>query len=103
LQRQLIGRLSAGGVEIAIEPLPQRRGVLSRVDCRDAAAEFDAAARWAAGRLDRDPAARLAVVVRDLGLKRAQVRRAIERILLPAAGYAGGPLPESRAFEIAEA
>lgn len=102
-QTQLIERLRAGGVEIAIEPLPRRRGALSRVDCRDAAGEFDAAARWAAERLERDPAARLAIVVPDLRLSRAQVRRAIERMLLPAAGYAGGPLPESRAFEIAEA
>jgi probable DNA repair protein len=103
LQRQLIARLRVGGVEIAVEPLPRRLGAVSRVDCRDAAAEFDAAARWSADRLERDPAARLAIVVPDLGQRRAQVRRAIERILLPAAGYGGGPLPESRAFEIADA
>jgi probable DNA repair protein len=103
LQTRLIERLRAGGVEIAIEPLPQRRGALSRVECRDAAAEFDAAARWAAAWLDRDPAARLGIVVPDLEQRRAQVRRAIERVLLPAAGFTGGPLPESRAFEIAEA
>jgi probable DNA repair protein len=102
-QGLLLERLRAGGIDVAVDPLPMRRGDLSRVDCDDVAAELDAAARWAAERLDREPSSRLAIVVPDLGARRAEVRRALERILLPAAGYTGGPLPESRAFEIAEA
>ena len=102
-QSLLVERLRAGGIDIAVEPLPMRRGDLSRVDCDDAAGELDAAARWAAERLDREPSSRLAIVVPDLGARRAEVRRKLERILLPAAGYTGGPLPESRVFEIADA
>jgi len=102
-QTLLLERLRAGGIDVAIEPLPMRRGDLSRVDCDDAATELDAAARWAAERLDREPSSRLAIVVPDLGARRAEVRRALERVLLPAAGYTGGPLPESRVFEIADA
>ena len=102
-QSLLVERLRTGGVEIAIEPPAMRRGEVSRVDCDDAAGELDAAARWAAEGLDRRPAARLAIVVPDLAVRRAEVRRSLERILLPAAGYTGGPLPESRVFEIADA
>ena len=103
VQSLLIGRMRDGGVDIAVEPTPTRSGALSRIDCDDAPAELDAAARWAAAHLDRQPTARLAIVVPDLGARRAEVRRALERILLPAAGYTGGPPPESRVFEIADA
>src|SRR6185503_18133445 len=102
-QSLLVERLRAGGIDVVVEPLPMRRGELSRVDCDDAAGELDAAARWAAERLDGEPSSRLAIVVPDLGTRRAEVRRMLERILLPAAGYTGGPLPESRVFEIADA
>jgi probable DNA repair protein len=102
-QGVLIDRLRADGVDIVVEPLPIRRGELSAVDCSDQAAELDAAARWAADWLDRQPSARLALVVPGLGARRAHVRRALERVLLPAAGYTGGPMPESRVFEIADA
>ena len=66
-------------------------------------AELESAARWAAEWLTRDAHARLAIVVPGLGSRRAEVRRALERVLLPAAGLTGGPPPESQVFEIAEA
>ena len=102
-QSALVERLRAGGVEIVVEPLPLRKGELSRVECSDAASELDGAARWAAEWLDHRPGSRLAIVVPDLGARRAEVRRALERVLSPASGYTGGPLPESRVFEIADA
>jgi ATP-dependent helicase/nuclease subunit B len=102
-QMRLLERLRAGGVDVAVEPRQARRGDVSRVNCRDARAELEAAARWAAARLDQDAHARLAIVVPALGTRRAEVRRALERVLSPASGYTGGPPPESRVFEIAEA
>jgi probable DNA repair protein len=102
-QTALIERLRAGGVDVDVEPLPRRRADVSRVDCSDARAELDVAARWAAEWLERSPVARLAIVVPDLGARRAEVRRALERVLSAASGYTGGALPESRVFEIAEA
>ena len=77
--------------------------MLFRVDCRDARDELESAACWAAARLARDPGARLAIVVSELGTRRAEVRRALEQVLLPGTGYAGGPPPESRVFAIADA
>ena len=103
-QSLLVERLHTGGVDIAIEPPAMRRGELSRVDCDDAAGELDAAARWAAemsgsrGQRRVSPSS-----CRISAARRAEVRRSLERILLPAAGYIGGPLPESRVFEIADA
>ena len=102
-QAALVGRLQSAGVEVVIEPPRARRGELSRVDCRDWRGELEAAAGWAAARLTADASARLAIVVPDLGTHRAGVRRTLERVLLPGAGYTGGPAPESRVFEIAEA
>ena len=71
-------------------------------ECLDPAAEIDAAARWAAERLDGEP--------RDgsrsscpIWPRRDEVRRIIDRVLAPATGLTGGPAPESQAFELAAA
>ncbi|HEX9772972.1 MAG TPA: PD-(D/E)XK nuclease family protein [Steroidobacteraceae bacterium] len=102
-QATLLERLRAGGIAIEMAEMPARRGELSRVECRDARAELESAARWAAARLDRDPRARLAIVVPDLGSRRAEVQRTLERVLLPATGLTGGPSPGSQVFELAAA
>lgn len=99
----LEGWAASGEVEIRRAVDAGEPGVTARVDCLDRAAELDAAARWAAARLDGRPAQRLAIVVPDLARHRAQVRRILERVLAPASGLTGGPLPESAAFELAAA
>ncbi len=96
-------RLGAAGVAVSRRDAPGRRGAAVQVDCLDRNAELDAAARWAANRLDRDPAARLGIVVPGLAARRDPVRRAIERVLAPASTVSGGPPPESHGFEIASA
>ncbi|MFO1394255.1 MAG: PD-(D/E)XK nuclease family protein [Steroidobacteraceae bacterium] len=102
-QRSLIGRLEKGGCEV-VERVPVgRAGATVRVDCRDRAEELERAARWAAGRLDRDPVARLAIVVPDLASDREAVRRALEPVLVPAATRAGGPAPGTQFYELAAA
>jgi probable DNA repair protein len=73
------------------------------VESNDFDAELDAAARWAAARLQAAPAARLALIVPDLDGERDRVRRVLDRVLSPEAALTGGPAPESRAYELASA
>ena len=103
LQESLVARWSAEGIEIRRHPSPDSGAVPTRVSCRDRLAEFDAAARWAAARLDGRDDLRLAIVVPDLARHRDEVRRCIERVLVPTTGVSGGPAIESQAFEMAAA
>lgn len=101
-QEEFRARMVAAGVEVVDVPPEPRRGESAWVPCADRRDEIATAARWAAQRLDRGPA-RLAIVVPDLAQRRDEVRRTIERVLVPAASMAGGPAPESAAFELAAA
>jgi len=102
-QQSLLGRLEHSGAVVTRRPPDERRGSVAWVECQDRRVEFDVAARWAAQRLDRDPQARLAIVVPDLITWRDEARRTIERVLVPSATVALGPAPESRGFELAAA
>jgi probable DNA repair protein len=102
-QQSFLERLAADGITVTHRPPASRQGNTVQVECLDRTAELDAAARWAAQRLDRKPDARLAIVVPGLASKRDAVRRTIERVLVPAATLAGGPAPESHGFELASA
>jgi probable DNA repair protein len=104
LQRATLQRFAAAGVTI------RRRGsgspsvttrVLGTFD--DFEAEIEAAARWLAGRLVRQPGANVALVVPALGQQRDRVRRILDRVLVPQAALSGGPAPESTAYELAAA
>ncbi len=102
---------------LLVERLRERRcRHRGRIACRCVAAscrvsiaatprdELESAARWAADWLDREPGgASRHSRVRTSVTRRAEVRRALEQVLLPGAGYVGGPLPESRVFAIADA
>ena len=104
MQESVLERWAASGeVEIRRSVRAGPPGAAARVDCLDRAAELDAAARWAAAWLDARPGQRLAIVVPELARHRAQARRILERVLAPATGLVGGPLPESAAFELAAA
>ena len=102
-QSALVERLREAGVDVMVTAPTARRGDCTRVESRDARGELEAAARWAAARLDAEPALRLGIVVPGLGGRQAEVRRALERVLLPATGLVGGPAPGTKLFEIAEA
>jgi probable DNA repair protein len=102
-QQAFVARLDRAGVSVTHRSSPPRQGSVTRVECRDRAAEIDAAARWAAQRLDGRAGIRLAIVVPGLSAARDEVRRIVERVLAPDATVAGGPAPESRAFELAAA
>ncbi len=102
-QRSLLDRLRQSGCDVTQRPPDERRGSVSWVECQDRESELDVAARWAAARLDREPQARIAIVVPDLAARRDEARRRVERVLVPAATLALGPAPESRGFELAAA
>jgi ATP-dependent helicase/nuclease subunit B len=102
-QHSLLGRVESAGGAVTHRMPDQRHGSVAWVQCRDRIAELDVAARWAASRLDRDPQARLAIVVPDLVTRRDEVRRSVERVIVPEASLARGPAPESRGFELAAA
>ncbi len=103
LQESLLQEWAAAGLEVRLARAPNGAGRRWRTRCLDPAAEIDAAARWAAERLDGERARRVAIVVPDLALRREEVRRIIERVVAPATGLSGGPAPESQAFELAAA
>lgn len=106
LQAALLQRWSAVGLEVRHAPAASAAtsvGHVGRVSCLDAAAEIEAAARWAAACLDGRSDRRIAVIVPDLARRREAVRRSFERVLVPAAGLTGGPQPESQSFELAAA
>jgi probable DNA repair protein len=102
-QRSLLERLRQAGVTVTERAVATRRGAQTLTACRDRNAEFDTAARWAAAKLETDPGLRIAVVVPDLSARRDEVRRIVERIVAPATALAGGPAPETEAFELVAA
>lgn len=104
LQQALTERWAAAGVEIRRDAGSQPPAVtVGRVGALDGAAEIDAAARWAAQRLHGRADRRIAIVVADLGRRRDEVRRIVDRVLTPESGLTRGPAPESRSFELAAA
>lgn len=100
-QREFFARLGDAGRDVAGADPPAATGRCGSVACEDAADEVDCAVRWAAARLDgAPPERRVAIVVPDLLRRRDEVRRIAERVLAPASGVTGGPMPEARTFEL---
>ena len=97
-------RMVAAGVVVEHRaPSAAAPSVPRVVTCNDFADEVETAARWAAQRLQDMPDQRIAIVVRGLAQERQRVRRILDRVLVPAATIAGGPAPESAAYELAAA
>lgn len=90
-QQSLIESLSARGVEVLCSKRAAREARITRCEFASAEEELDAAARWARSRLERDPSARIGLVVPDLASSRLRVRRALARVLQPAYQLAGEP------------
>ncbi|HSN17863.1 MAG TPA: PD-(D/E)XK nuclease family protein, partial [Gammaproteobacteria bacterium] len=84
-QQELLASLRHAGVSAE---LLEMHGTAADAGHRledDAAAERRAAAAWARGLLQRDPAASIGIVVRDLREQRAALARALDDALCPAA------------------
>ena len=103
LQEALLDRWSAEGLAVHRAAARVARGSVRCVRCLDPQAELDSAARWAAQALHGQSGRRIGIVVPELGRRREEVRRMIERVLVPAAATTGGPAPESQAYELAAA
>jgi probable DNA repair protein len=103
LQESRLQQWAAAGLEVRLAQPLDVAGRCWRTQCLDPAAEIDAAARWAAERLDGGHVRRVGIVVPDLARRRDEVRRIIERVVAPATGLGGGPAPEAQAFELAAA
>ena len=102
-QQSYLQRLEQSGATVTHRLAGQTPESMVWVEHVDRIAEYDAAARWAAQRLEQRPADRLAIVVPGLAAERDAVRRVIERVLVPTATLTGGPAPESQGYELAAA
>jgi probable DNA repair protein len=104
-QADLLERLRQGGVPVTVAAaLDDEAPIRARVvACDDFAGELETAARWCAAFLEREPAARVALIIPALDRERGRVRRALDRVLVPGAALTGGPAPESTAYELAAA
>ncbi|HSW82935.1 MAG TPA: PD-(D/E)XK nuclease family protein, partial [Usitatibacter sp.] len=81
--RAFLAALAAAGTTIAVtDPVP-RQAKVGRVALPDARAEILSAARWARARLERNPSARIGIVVPDLARSRARVHRLFANVLQP--------------------
>ena len=104
-QAAFLDRLRAAGVTVTLPAAPDDDVPIraSVVECNDFDAELEMAARWAARHLQEFPGSRLALIVPALDRERRRVRRVLDRLLVPGTALTGGPLPESRAYELAAA
>lgn len=104
-QAELLERLRQGGAPVAVLAGPDTDAPIQAevVACNDFDAELETAARWSAAWLQREPQARIALVVPALDRERGRVRRVLDRVLVPGTAVAGGPAPESTAYELAAA
>ncbi|HWJ06113.1 MAG TPA: PD-(D/E)XK nuclease family protein [Steroidobacteraceae bacterium] len=104
-QQDFVNRCRAAGVliDVTSHADEETTGPAQLVTCNDFDAEIEAAARWAACRLEQQPDARLALVVPALGRERARLRRVLDRVFVPQSAVTGGPAPESQAYELAAA
>ena len=75
-QRECLDLLAGAGVSVRELRPEKREGSATRVGFMSAREEIQACARWARIRLEKNPAARIGIVVPDLAYRREMVRRA---------------------------
>lgn len=102
-EQEFQSRMAAAGIAIVTTPQEPRRSDCAWLACTDRREEMETAVRWAAQRLDGAVNTRLAIIVPDLAQRRDEVRRIVDRVLVPAATVTGGPAPESAGYELAAA
>ena len=104
-QQAFVERIAKEGARVAVRPAVSEDETLDArvVECNDFNDELETAASWAAQWLQERPDERLALIVPELARVRARVRRVLDRVLVPAAAFTGGPAPESTAYELAAA
>jgi len=84
-QARHIEALRVAGAQVTDEIVTPIESVVSHLACRDAREEIESAAMWARRRLEANPAARIGIVVPELGERRALVVCALDEALAPGA------------------
>ncbi len=82
-QERLLAEMRGAGVGVVQDArgdVSERRSLAA---ARDEAEELRACARWAAAWVERDPEAKIAVIVPDAGKERAAVERVLREVLAP--------------------
>lgn len=102
-QEAFLTRMQDARVDIRKSRGHARQGRCIKVTLDDEREEIDAAARWAAQRLQERPGDRLALVVPGLRERRQDVRRALNAVLEPGSTLTGGSSAPSGLFELAAA
>ena len=95
---EALGRAGWAVEELALAAGP---AATARLDAASPDAEFEAIASWLAARLGADPAARLLVIVPDLGARAAEFRRLLDDRLAPELLAPGAPDARPYAFSVA--
>ncbi len=103
----LLEALRGAGCDVQTVDPPRRGAAAVRCEAPAAEAEAWRAARWARYWLEHEPAARIGLVVPELGTRRAQLVRALEDVLqpgalLPAQGESARPFNVSQGIALAE-
>lgn len=81
--RHLITALRTSGVIVIEIPPAATRNALVSFACESQEQEFDLAARWVRARLEDDPNASLAILMKDLAGNRSAIERSLRDILQP--------------------
>ena len=94
VQQKLMARLRESGWDVRHEKPPEYRARCRRIELADEDDELRCAAEWGRQYLGTSPSRRVALVVADLGARRASVDRSLEHALGPD-GFAdpGGSVP----------
>ncbi|MGB8857323.1 MAG: hypothetical protein WCC58_11730, partial [Burkholderiales bacterium] len=81
--QELLAALTSAGCNIEYVAPPLISTIASRTEFATTQKEIRAAANWSRERLEKNPAARIAIVVPDLASKRAQIQRVFDEVLAP--------------------
>lgn len=101
--RELFATLEAAGCTINIIAPPNLISQPLRLQATAPPEEIRAAASWARARLEKNPAARIGVVVPDLSVRRNQIQRIFDEVLSPEKLLPGGfAADQRRPFNISQ-
>ncbi len=88
-QQHLLDSLQEAGCTIQIVQADDSNHSAVKIGLDDSAAELECAARWAAQQLQREPSARVGIIVPRLSEQIQQVVAAMDRVFYPAAIFPG--------------
>lgn len=99
-QQSLLAALRAAGRSVRVLPVAGAMRRVSRYEAPDPRAETTAMLAWTRAQLERNPKARLALIVPDLAQRRAELERGLTATLDPRLELPGGSA-QARVFDLA--